>query len=350
MSKTAYIGVNNVARKVKSNYIGVNGVARKVKKAYIGDANGKARLWWQSGGVIRGVWKTATVNNGRLEETRWQAIAGSDNGFALLGQSGTASADKNATYSTDGINWGYASAYRNGPDWADMAYGNGKYVACYSSTGNYMVYSTNGGASWSQSDYISERDRWHGTIFDGNKFVCIGKKSHLATSIDGITWTVIEAYDYANLLSVAYGNGYYVFTQQDFDGIIYSKDLNHFSMKELEASPIGDWKKIVYGEGKFFLIDSGNSETGVKIVCVDENFNLVGTTEIPLNDLANDIVIGAGCIVAGGYSNSAWASIDNWTQWHTLNYPRNGNCVLAFGCNKFVCASYGDDGVFYLEP
>lgn len=350
MSKTAYIGVNNVARKVKSNYIGVNGVARKVKKAYIGDANGKARLWWQSGGVIRGVWKTATVNNGRLEETRWQAIAGSDNGFALLGQSGTASADKNATYSTDGINWGYASAYRNGPNWADMAYGNGKYVACYSSTDNYMVYSTNGGASWSQSDYISERDRWHGTIFDGNKFVCIGKKGHLATSIDGITWTVIEAYDYANLLSVAYGNGYYVFTQQDFDGIIYSKDLNHFSMKELEASPIGDWKKIVYGEGKFFLIDSGNSKTGVKIVCVDENFNLVGTTEIPLNDLANDIVIGAGCIVAGGYSNSAWASIDNWTQWHTLNYPRNGNCVLAFGCNKFVCASYGDDGVFYLEP
>ena len=74
MSKTAYIGVNNIARKVKSNYIGVNGVARKVKKAYIGDANGKARLWWQSGGVIRGVWKTATVNNGRLEETRWQAM------------------------------------------------------------------------------------------------------------------------------------------------------------------------------------------------------------------------------------------------------------------------------------
>lgn len=350
MSKTAYIGVNNVARKVKSNYIGVNGVARKVKKAYIGDANGKARLWWQSGGVIRGVWKTATVNNGRLEETRWQAIAGSDNGFALLGNSGTASKDKDATYSADGMNWGYASAYKNGMSWEDMAYGNGIYVVCNSAYSNYMFYSANGGASWSQSNYMSERNDWHGTIFDGNKFVCIGNKGYLATSIDGITWTLIEVYDYTNLLSLAYGNGYYVFTQQDFDGIIYSKDLNHFSMKELNASPIGDWKKIVYGEGKFFLVDSGNSETGVKIVCVDENFNLVGTTEAPLNDPANDIAIGAGCIVVGGYSNSAWASIDNWTQWHTLNYPRKGSCVLAFGCNKFACANYGDEGVFYLEP
>ncbi len=32
MSKTAYVGVNNVARKVKSNYIGIDGVARKLKK------------------------------------------------------------------------------------------------------------------------------------------------------------------------------------------------------------------------------------------------------------------------------------------------------------------------------
>ena len=42
------IGVNNVARKVKSAYVGVDGKARKIKKVYVGDANGKARLVWQS--------------------------------------------------------------------------------------------------------------------------------------------------------------------------------------------------------------------------------------------------------------------------------------------------------------
>lgn len=41
-----YIGVNNVARKVKGYYIGVNGKARKVKKMYVG-VNGVARLCYE---------------------------------------------------------------------------------------------------------------------------------------------------------------------------------------------------------------------------------------------------------------------------------------------------------------
>lgn len=34
MSKGAYIGINNVAHKIKKGYIGIDGVARKIKKAY----------------------------------------------------------------------------------------------------------------------------------------------------------------------------------------------------------------------------------------------------------------------------------------------------------------------------
>lgn len=36
MAKGMYVGVGNVAKKVKSAYIGVDGVARKIKKAYMG--------------------------------------------------------------------------------------------------------------------------------------------------------------------------------------------------------------------------------------------------------------------------------------------------------------------------
>lgn len=46
MAKTAYIGVDGNARKVKAIYVGVNGVAQKVKNAYIG-VEGKARQWWE---------------------------------------------------------------------------------------------------------------------------------------------------------------------------------------------------------------------------------------------------------------------------------------------------------------
>lgn len=51
MAKNTYIGVSNVARKVKNIYIGVNGVARKVKKAWIG-VGGVAREFWSGGAVV----------------------------------------------------------------------------------------------------------------------------------------------------------------------------------------------------------------------------------------------------------------------------------------------------------
>lgn len=51
MAKGAYIGVNNVARKIKKGYIGVGGVARKIKKAYIG-VGGVARPFWSGGEFV----------------------------------------------------------------------------------------------------------------------------------------------------------------------------------------------------------------------------------------------------------------------------------------------------------
>ena len=48
MGKKMYVGVDNVARKVKKQYIGVDGVARKVKKVYVGVDN-VARLAWSGG-------------------------------------------------------------------------------------------------------------------------------------------------------------------------------------------------------------------------------------------------------------------------------------------------------------
>lgn len=48
MAKGQYIGVNNVARKVKQQYIGVDNVARKVKSGYIG-VNNVARQFFSGG-------------------------------------------------------------------------------------------------------------------------------------------------------------------------------------------------------------------------------------------------------------------------------------------------------------
>ena len=45
MARDGYVGLNNVARRLKKGYVGVNGVARRLKKGYLG-VNGVARLCW----------------------------------------------------------------------------------------------------------------------------------------------------------------------------------------------------------------------------------------------------------------------------------------------------------------
>lgn len=46
-----YIGVDNIARKIKNAYVGVDGKARKIKAVYVG-VNGIARLVWKLGGRL----------------------------------------------------------------------------------------------------------------------------------------------------------------------------------------------------------------------------------------------------------------------------------------------------------
>lgn len=58
MAKSEYIGINNVARKVKGIYVGVNGVARKVTKGYIG-VGGVARQFYP--GVVYNTWKKYNI-------------------------------------------------------------------------------------------------------------------------------------------------------------------------------------------------------------------------------------------------------------------------------------------------
>lgn len=48
MAKLVYLGGGSTSHPVKKLYIGVNGVSKKIKRGYIGDANGKARLFYNS--------------------------------------------------------------------------------------------------------------------------------------------------------------------------------------------------------------------------------------------------------------------------------------------------------------
>lgn len=67
----SYIGVNGIARKITGGYIGVSDVAHKIKKIYVGDANGLAKLIYESGSSPSG---TPFSFNSNIIPTSWTAV------------------------------------------------------------------------------------------------------------------------------------------------------------------------------------------------------------------------------------------------------------------------------------
>lgn len=51
MPQGVYIGVNNLAQKMRGAYVGVDGIARRIKSVYVGDVNGVAQLCWSVAGL-----------------------------------------------------------------------------------------------------------------------------------------------------------------------------------------------------------------------------------------------------------------------------------------------------------
>lgn len=78
MAKKAYIGVDNIARKIKKCYIGIDGLARRVKRAYIG-IGGVARPCWNASGLDN--YGTITP----LYESRSEMAAATVGNYALFG-------------------------------------------------------------------------------------------------------------------------------------------------------------------------------------------------------------------------------------------------------------------------
>ena len=82
MAKNIYIGVDNVARKVKQPYIGVDNVARKVKSGFVGVDN-VARQYYES--VVYNTWKKWNNINGAnfyLKDMTINSVVGSASYYA----------------------------------------------------------------------------------------------------------------------------------------------------------------------------------------------------------------------------------------------------------------------------
>lgn len=86
MAKSLYIGINNLARKIKKIYVGIDNKARKVKKAYVG-INGIARCFFNGESFSVEYIKTLSL----ISRCKGAAAASTDNHVLFAGGLSTSS-------------------------------------------------------------------------------------------------------------------------------------------------------------------------------------------------------------------------------------------------------------------
>lgn len=178
MAKQTYLGVDNVARKVKKVYIGVDNKARKVKKMYIG-VNNVARLFF----------------NGGL-----RMIAGGQGYFNC--------------YTDDGTTWTKTSKDSTSVTGIAAAYGNGTFVVIGGGTAHR--YSKDG-VLWTTISALDGKFLYD-IAFCKDRFVAGGADGIAYYSYDGISWTAMPALSGA-IKSICYNetNNYVVVARNNDD-------------------------------------------------------------------------------------------------------------------------------------
>ena len=141
MSKAGYIGVSDIARKIKKMYVGVDGIARKVKKAYVG-VDGVARLWFVSRYFeYTGNYTEQTVTMGGKTYALYTltssgSLSCSEGRFWMCG-GGSAGGAYGTTYGGMGGGGGYVK---------EMALADGEYSVVIGAGGTAGNSSTTGGS------------------------------------------------------------------------------------------------------------------------------------------------------------------------------------------------------------
>lgn len=220
-------------------------------------ADGTAWQDTQGGGVTeteRKAWDDSVIIDTESqvklpEASSWIAGAYGNGTFVLVN---VRKNDQSIVYSTNGgATWHPATGFVAGA-WSACAYGNGKFVALGQ---GYAAYSTDG-ITWQQTTPVDSTHQIFALAYGNDKFVaCYSGSDVAAYSTDGITWHQTTLPVSSNWRAIAYGNGKFVVTTQTTNTNIalYSTDGINWNQSTLPAlsSTSGNWNTCAYGDGKF---------------------------------------------------------------------------------------------------
>ncbi len=153
-----------------------------------------------------------------------------------------------------------SNATPNDPTFTSVAYGNGVFAAVTFNSGDRILATSPNGVDWAYQLQMS--GQWVDVIYGGGQFVAVahwvGSADMVATSPDGIVWTIRQAATVGNWKGIAYGDGLYAALGS---GILMTSPDGYNWTAGTPAS--GTWYAITYGNGTFVAVGNGVVMTSV---------------------------------------------------------------------------------------
>ena len=286
-------------------------------------------------------WKTPfswSSTTKRLSNSQYpaKAIAYGDGNFV------TVSCGSKAEYSTDGGATWSETNMPSSADWSCIAYGDGVFVAVastYSSqTGsNKAAYSTDGGITWNSATMPNTR-LWRSVAYGDGKFIAVAQNANkCAQSSDGQSWTEIDI-PQNNWVSIAYGNGTFVAISYLSYNAAYSTDGGatwHTSRLSFDAT----WRCITYGNGVFVAVDS---DSGLINYSTDGGATWTKSNWSTWRCFYSVVYGDRKFIAISSYEHYKYAvalSSTDGNTWTTIsNFPNTSKMTsIAYGNGRFVC-------------
>lgn len=151
--------------------------------------------------------------------------------------------------------------------WQSVAYGNNTWVAVASNASSSLkrvIISTDGGVKWYSPNSLTSAmntKNWQRITYGNNIFVAVSYDNSIATSIDGITWTLQTFPTGQGLfLSVSFGNGIFMAVTDGPASLIYkSSDGLNWTLVPSQAN-----NQILYGVTYANNIWIVNAQNGIQ--------------------------------------------------------------------------------------
>lgn len=252
-------------------------------------------------------------------------------------------------YSANGLVWNkvYINTAISDPDWACLAYGNGRFVAL-TNTSNYGKYSTDG-MVWTLSTGITTGS-WRGMAFGNGVFVAVSDNgTNPSYSTDGDTWVYATNTQSGTWRGVGFGVAVFVAVSDDNKSMYSLDGGKNWALGTVPSQSVGGWTSVTYGNGLFVAVGPSN----IAMYSIDKGKNWVLVSCQNCNAWYS-VTFGAGRFVAVGYTPSVSTytpimySLDGQT-WYPSNYlavpPQPLGAVWYTNWNSVTFV----DGFFYAS-